>query len=355
MYDIKQYKKWIIITLLLMLVIPLFVAGANFIMDPLFCFQISNKFNQKTDDFNERQQKTNFITFRDFIYKGILIGSSTTTNIDQRAFTRTPLFNYAMNGLWPEELAPYVNYAKKRHGRDLEYVIIGLDFLLSTKLPPPPIDANKLIEEANRPLYRLKMLLSLDTLKFSHRTYLNYQSGRRHIYYDRENIKYCTPLAREVLDMHMRLGLQNLLEPDKPLSLYNYKYNENYRDILKKIKDANSKTKFIVFTIPVIVPFIKAVVQKGLLNDYLRWIRDIVTVFGECYNFMYPNKVTENYMDYFHDPTHCFPVVSPLIADAVFNKPITGITDFGIYINKDNIEERLAYLERIMKELAARP
>jgi len=55
---------------------PCITAGINFFMDPLWCFSLSHRFNQKQDDFNERQQKTNYITFHDFNYPGIIIAAA---------------------------------------------------------------------------------------------------------------------------------------------------------------------------------------------------------------------------------------------------------------------------------------
>lgn len=49
--------KWIKIFFGLSLIGVLFVGGVNYIVDPLWMFDHSNKFNQKQDGFDERQQK----------------------------------------------------------------------------------------------------------------------------------------------------------------------------------------------------------------------------------------------------------------------------------------------------------
>ena len=53
--------KWIKIFFGLSLIGVLFLGGVNYIVDPLWMFDHSNKFNQKQDGFDERQQKTNYI------------------------------------------------------------------------------------------------------------------------------------------------------------------------------------------------------------------------------------------------------------------------------------------------------
>jgi hypothetical protein len=350
----NKFKKWIIITFLLSLIVPGITAGINYFMDPLWCFSLSHKYNQKQDDFNERQQKTNYITFHDFHYNAIIIGSSTSTNINQRAFKGLSVYNYAINGLQPLEYLKYLRYAVKRNGRNFDCVFMGLDFISTAKLAPPAIDADKVFADTNNPLYRFKTLISIDTLRFSRRNYMNYLYGR-HIYYDRDNIKYLTPIAKDDQERNMTFMMAHFEKSGSKYSFNNYRYDSHYSSVLRTIRDGSPRSTFVVFTTPVILPFLKSMVRNNLLGAYLRWIRDIVDVYGECYHFMYPNWVSEDYMKYFHDPNHYFPVISNLIGDALHNKKITGDTGFGMYINRDNLDIKLQQLERLMKEAAARP
>ena len=216
-----NYKKWIIITLLISLVMPGIVAGINFFMDPLWCFSLSHRYNMKQDDFNERQQKTNYITFHDFDYRGIIIGASTSTNINQHSFRDLAVYNYAINGLQPIEFLPYLNYAKKRNGHDFDYIFLEMNFLLAANLGPPIFDAEKIFAETNGWLYRIKSLVSIDTLKFSRRNFMNYLYGR-HIYYDRNNVKYTTPLTREKLEINMKYLLEHFEKSDCSLFLQQF-------------------------------------------------------------------------------------------------------------------------------------
>jgi len=348
-----NFNKWIVITGLMALIVPGITAGINYFMDPLWCFSLSHKYNSKQDDFNERQQKTNYITYHDFNYQGLIIGSSTSTNVNQYLFRGISVYNYSINGLQPDEYLPYIRYAKERNGRDFEYIIMGLDFMYAAKLPPPTFDPAAVFSNTRSPLYRLKTLISLDTLKFSRRNFMNYLYGR-HIYYDRSNVKYSTPLSQEAQDYNMNLLLRLFEKSDHPFAFNNYKYDEGYRSVLKRIRDDNPKTKFVIFTTPVVLRFMVLMVRNNLLDAYLKWIKDIVDVYGECYHFMYPNKVTADYVKYFHDPNHYYPFLSDMMVDEIFNHKITGDTEFGMYINRENLALKLAQLERLMKEAAAR-
>jgi hypothetical protein len=348
-----NFKKWVIITVLLSLILPAIAAGINYFMDPLWCFSLSHRYNMKQDDFDERRQKTNYITFHDFNYQGLILGASTSTNINQRSFNGIKVYNYAINALTPPEYLHYLTYAKKRNCHDFEYVFLGLDFGMSAQFGELPFDAEKLFAETNSCLYRIKILLSIDTLKFSRKNFMN-SRGVRHIYYDRNNIKHTTPLSPDRVALHMKYLLAHFEKSDSPYSFNNFVYNPDYRAILEKLKDENPRTRFVVFTTPMIMPMMASMVKNGLLDEYLRWISDIVEVFGECYHFMYPNAVCEDYMNNFHDPNHYNPQVSVMMVDAMFNKRITGDTAFGMYISRANLKQKLSQLERLMKEAAAR-
>jgi hypothetical protein len=348
----KQFKKWVLTTIMLSLIVPCCVTGINYFMDPLWCFSISHEYNQKQDDFNERYQKTNFINSRGFAYKGIIVGSSTGTTIQQDALKGMHLFNYSINGLLPSEFLSIIDFAKKKNGHDLDYILIGLDFIAASKLLASTVKSNpeKIFDEINSWLYLPKMLISIDTLKHSINNFMNYQKGT-HIYYDRYNNKYVTPLPREVLELHMKVGIRHHDESNYPLLYNTFQYDNNLKLILKEIKAENPGSRIMVFTTPVIAPLMKLLVEKNLLDDYLRWLAEIVDVFGGCYHFMYPNKITKNYISYFHDPTHCYPPVGSMIIDAILNKKIDGISNFGIYIDKATSKHKLAYLKELMKKL----
>jgi hypothetical protein len=255
-----NFNRWIITTCLMALIVPGITAAINYFMDPLWCFSLSHKYNSKQDDFNERQQKTNYITYHDFNYQGLIIGSSTSTNINQYLFRGISVYNYSINGLQPDEYLPYIRYAKERNGKDFEYIIMGLDFMYAAKLPPPTFNPAAVFSETRSPLYRLKTLISLDTLKFSRRNFMNYLYGR-HIYYDRNNVKYSTTLSREVQDYNIKLLLGLFEKSDHPFAFNNYKYDEGYRSVLMQIRDDNPRTKFIIFTTPVVLRFMVLMVS----------------------------------------------------------------------------------------------
>jgi len=349
-----NYKKWLVAAIFMSLIIPACVAGINYYMDPLWCFSISHRYNQKQDDFNERQQKTNYITFHDFDYDGLIMGTSSTAGINQHNFKELRVYNYSINALSVPEYLSYIQYARENNGRDFRVIFLGLDFLLTAAgLPSPPFDSSKIFDETRSPLFRVKSLISLSTLQFSRRNFMNYLYGR-HIYYDRDNVKHTTKLDMKDTQFNMMRLIEHFEKSDKAYSFNNYKYNPGYRATLQEIRDKAPAKNFVIFTSPVAKPFMTSMVRAGLLDEYERWIRDIVDVFGECHNFMIPSRLTGDYMNNFHDPNNCYPFVADTMIDAMYNSKDPEASGICIHITRANIDVKLTYIRRLFREAAAR-
>ena len=114
-------KKFLKIVLGLSFFVAILIGGVNYIVDPLWMFDHSNKFNQKQDGFDERQQKTNYIYFKSKGYfDGILLGSSRATFVNQNDFKNMNIFNYSSSSMQPFEYKGYIDFAKKIKGKDLK-------------------------------------------------------------------------------------------------------------------------------------------------------------------------------------------------------------------------------------------
>jgi len=317
-------KKWNIAVLCASLVIPLAVMAINYYMDPFWCFPFSHKYNRYQEIINERIQKTNYLTYGDTVYQGILIGTSRSTCINQHSFKGITVFNYSCNGLRLREYEKYIKYAKKRCGGTVKYIFLGLDFsqtqefietqpLITTAGNEKSMDPDQIIAQVNSLLHRIKTLLSVDSLKYSVQNFRNNFKIPTY-YYTRDNVKVHSGYPPQVLDKIISLYLDYYKKKWFP----HYTYSNKYVSILKKIKSENKDATIIVYTTPDCDILLKEYVNHGLLDSYFRWVSEIVTVFGGCYHFMYPNKVTHDYYKYFHDTNHTNPNVGDMIAGVIF-------------------------------------
>jgi len=336
----KSYKRWVVATLMVVMLPLLLVGGFNFYIDPLWNFNHANKYNNIQIAFDERQLKTNRIHFGSNDFNTLILGSSRTTYMSQYDLVGYRAYNYALSIMLMEDYYDYVEYAKLKSGHDFDYIVLGLDFFVTNKnmklmseISPPSCYIGK----SNEFAYRYKTLLSLDVLDYS---WKNYDASRRGIPqtfdYDRRNVKTLNRVSEA----------QTKAQTDTSLANYknNIYANYEYRDvkgILSKLKSQNPNTKFIVFTTPVSRPLWDLMVGQGLMPYYERWLQDSVEVFGEVDNFNYPNSITSDLKNYY-DASHVYPEVETLIAHKIINYPDPRIPeDFGILLNKDNISSNL--------------
>lgn len=320
------YKKWLITALSLILLPLVAIAGFNCYIDPLWNFEHANRYNRIQASFDERQQKTNLVSFGSFDYDTLILGSSRVTYISQYDFVGHRAFNYSVSNMLLDEYYDYVEYAKLKNGHDFDYIIIGLDFYttnrnLKREFQEPSVYINK----SNEFAYRYKTLLSTDVLKYA---WQNFQTSRvgipQNFAYDRRNVKTLNIVPEKEKASKINATLEKYRR-----DLYsNYEYTD-VKGILTRLKKSNPHTRFIVFTTPVSQPLFNLMKEEGLLPYYRRWLSDCADAFGEVYNFMGPNSITTN-LDNYYDASHIYPRVGTLLAHKITGYPDPNIpADFG--------------------------
>jgi hypothetical protein len=348
------HKKWVKFFLATVLTVISLFALFNYTIDPLWTFCHSNRLNNAQPGFDERQLKTNRAYFCGLEqYDSLLLGSSRTTYINQHDFKTMNVFNYASVSMYPNEYRGWIEKAKKIKGTPFKTIIIGDDFAASSigelaqhqiKNTPPP---SHYIDISTSFMYRYKMLFTMDTLSRSIEA-IEHSKHIGTIDYSRDNVKHSMHISAE--------RKQQALNHQIPL-YYNvvygekYKYNTKLRYYFEAIKKENPHTRFIIFTTPISAKLFNMLVERGNLDDYKRWIRMMVDVFGEVYDFMGVNSITKDPMIY-ADLHHFYPEFGILIADrvtGVANKNLPD--DFGILVTKENLAIHLKQIEQQAKKL----
>lgn len=341
-------KKWIVIVLGLSIIFAILIGLGNYFIDPLWTFSHSNMLNSKQAGFDERQQKTNYILNRGlYDYDGLLLGSSRATFVNQKDFINMNIFNYSSNSMYPQEYKEYIDFFKKIKGTEPKYIILALDFFgtmvpKNTKFEQPKFYINN--AESN--LYKYKMIFSIDTFKKAI-TNILYSINGNSMYYNRNNIKYQLKVSEEE---RLKRYSENIKLHTFLLSNTNYIYNENYMNILKIIKNDNPNTKFLVYTSAITSNLlVSELTQDQRINDYERWLRELVTVFGEINHFMDINSITRNLQNY-PDDDHAYPNILKYIANKLSYFESEDIPkDFGKLITKENINEYLLNFRQILE------
>lgn len=316
-------KKFVKIIIVSTFIIINFVALLNYYIDPLRMFHHSNVLNNKQIDFNERQQKTNYLYFNENSYKNVMLGSSRTTYLNEQHFY-SGTFNYACNDMSPYEYEIFLEYFTNISKKEPEIIILGIDFFGTA------IERNQRFEKQNylkntiEPYYRLKSLYNLKLAEYSIKN-IRQNIKIRKPYYSRDNIKF--------IPEHYFIDNQEKIN-ETLVKFKNYEYDKNLKEYYKNLKKLYKNSKFIIFTTPITVYQLNEYEQRNLMQYYFEWLSELIDVFGEVYHFAYSNEIT-NDLSYFFDAGHARPEVSQHVADFILDKD-SKLKDFGIKLTKDN-------------------
>ncbi len=328
--DSGGFIKWFfLLSFALFLLFGWFV----YFIDPYWSFSHSSKFNNLQFASNERVQKSNMIFFKKFDYDTLILGSSRVTFINQNDFIGMKAFNYSFSLALPSEYEAYIDFAKDRRGGEFKNIIIGMDFFGSNKNVKKKFNSKDIFKDIRSVGYRYKMLFSIDAIKNSlenlKRSLLHRAGGRS---YDRENIAYTTKMDKTLVQDRV----ENMKMEDYIGNMDEYLYDENFKNILLNLKINNPNTKFMVFTTPVSSNYLKKLFNYGLYDDYIRWIKSIVEVFGEVVHFMNFNTITNAYPDFFMDYHHLYPEFTHMIVNRILKRDDKNIArDFGVVLKKE--------------------
>jgi hypothetical protein len=333
----KLYRIWFLRTVMLLALFEILTAAANYNIDPLWCFGNVNRLNDSAIVIDQRQEKTNRLTFERKEYDAILIGSSRSEPIPADAFGGQMVFNYSLPAIFPDEYLPYLRYAAEMRAPRLKTIYLGLDFFGSNRNKvisnPAP---ESYFNQSGRSTHRLTCLFSPGPI----RAWIKRNFERDYYYrYDRKR-GILTPRTltaaeiRRFTDKRLAVFRENFYPDAK------YVYNADLPALYRTIQTQFPGVRVVPFTSPVSLPLMRAMVAAGRYPDYERWLNDIVETFGGVYHFMYANAVTMHQGN-FYDADHMYPETAELIAKRLSGRDPGPAPDLGIYITPDNLESVL--------------
>ena len=321
------------------------VAIPNYIVDPFWCFQHEVPFGRYQTMFDERQQKTNYLAFRDVDFDTVMLGNSRVTYMDPRDVPGRA-FNYATSSMKPYEFLPYLRFAARRSASPLNTIILGMSFVDTNANSRLSFDSpEEYIARATSWGFRYKSLLNVELLRHSVASIRRELRGNYHDSYVRE--------GREIVSKQMKLPVPEALrrsEIEENLAVYraraygkDYEYLDN-RQVYTELKNAFPSSRFLVFSTPVSAHLLNLLVEQGLFDDYTRWVADLVEVFGEVWNFMYYNEITTDDTNY-KDAHHYTPQIGGKILQKMYGKSDENRHhDFGVRVIPDNLDAHLQFL-----------
>ncbi|REB08697.1 hypothetical protein DVB69_06095 [Sporosarcina sp. BI001-red] len=342
-------KKFAKTALVIFLTLATATAGVNYWIDPLWHYGHANAFNSIQKVTNEREQKIAMLHYGPHDYDTLLIGSSRSTYIHPSAFEGWDVFNFSVANMSVREVHSFMVYSQSQLP-ELKRYLIGVDFFKSSEQEAgAPRALTNYEKKIDQPFYRTKNLLSLDSLDISIQNFMKSVTDTvdEDRLYNRKGEAFANRLTKEEVEESTSLKIERFEE-----EFYgsHYTYYKDYPMILQKIKDAAGDDELTVYTTPISTGLFVSLVESGLLDDYEHWIRDLVTVYGGVWNFMYPNTITNDDMNYI-DGHHFYPEIGTLLAKRIQHSNSAEIPkDFGVYVTADNVEEHLQEVRKLAEQ-----
>lgn len=331
----RVYRKYFLSCIGLLFFAFAVIAAFNSYFDPLMIFGSVRAGNRFVPVIDTRLQKTNRLYHGAGKYDALLLGSSRAEQFRQEDFLPHRLFNYAVPSFSPVEAGDYLDFFLRKNGSGKVFVFLGLDFYGSNAIAhehAKPL--RSYIESAMDPLQAFSPYLGRNALKYSFKML---RGKKEDFKYDRVTTDKATRfLAPEESDKHL----------NKHLELYarthygDYRYNRDYPAILRQLKGNHPGVEFVVFTTPVTRELFALLVKCGRLPDYERWLRDIVSVFGSAYNFMYVNRFTMDRSN-FMDAHHLYPERATPLIRIMSGRQLPEDEGVGVLLTADNMDAKI--------------
>lgn len=339
-----KYSRWLVVLFIFSVILCspyLYIAGYNYVIDPLWNFKHSNEYNQYQVPFNERQQKTNLYTFDSTSYDGLIVGTSRSTYINQHNFKNANVFNYSTAAMHIKEYNDYIEYAKLKRGEEFEVIYLEV-FPNQISFPVTFEEPEVYIDLANSRFYRVKSLFSFDTYEKAKENYKlavePINIGARN--YNRDNVAVAQVVTEEEAKNTLAQQMKKMVVETE------YTYSTDYKALLQEIKENNPNTQFVLYAPPYFKDrFLKLFKGDVGYQIYEHWLRDCVDVFGEVNNFLYINTVSEDLSNYF-DSNHFYPEVGDMISAKLQGLEEYNTGDFGVVVNKDNLNVHLDMIKQ---------
>jgi len=342
----KLHKKYIILSISLTFLSFLMGLIAIFVIDPA---GIYNKFDLgliKDEGLYNRTQK--FVELNKVKPNTIMFGSSRVHFLnykDVQKYTHDKVYNLALGGSTLEEQYYFLKYSLENF--DIKTVVIGLNlYSFSEKLKyigGSDFDKELFITGFNLEK-QLKYLLEVPLLTYIKNYYERgweeplYENGQRTAYNQKISINNKPWSERKKEGAYQITYKYYLTWGDRG---FNY-----LKEMVKLCKEHN--VEFKAFTTAVSVYQLKVLKDSGKMDIYYKWKARLAQI-TPYWDFMYVNSVTKN-SDNFIDGAHIRQEKGYMYFARLFNDSTVDVPeDFGRYVDKNNIDQHIAYLKKVNK------
>lgn len=340
---------WLVVFFLPVIVFILSPAVFVYLADPLWQWNHPFHIPGYHRGFDERLQKTNYLASRRLHIDTVVIGSSRTAYTDPLIYSEKG-FNYATSSGQMSNFAEYLNFIRQRNSMPIEKVVLEATFFGAIEKDRTIPSPESIISQARDWRRKLQLLFSRDAADkarnvlffweidsgLSEEDIIRLKSDRYFVSFGKfcsfRSKKYVT---EDLFEKRVKTQVKTYEE-----NVYNMPYNDRYQQFLQDVHKVLPNAKYIVYTTPVTKYLLEAFYKQGRLDDYARWLKELVREFELVYNFMYPNSITLDDSS-FADAHHPRPQTVQIIAKKIQDPASLPPGDWGTLVTEENLDEHL--------------
>jgi hypothetical protein len=351
-----NFNKWFLLTISISIFM---VVSVNFVIDPYGIYRtpyfLGINHEKPKKQFNDRLYKAiDIIRIKPLT---VLLGSSRTKqglDPNHPALSNAqPAYNLALDGANPYEILRYLQHTLKNQP-NLKEVILGIDFFMFNDFitNQAGFDENRLEKTYLIPADIMNSLFSVDTLEVSKETILASLNdptkdelyGKNgflpHLKYKDGNTK-----GRFTNSINVYFNFHHKYK-------FSDRYFENFQKIVNLCREKN--IKLIVFISPAHATQWEAIRATGEWQTFENWKRKVVQV-TPVWDFSGYNAITtepiKDVMENYADNSHYTKPAGDLLLNRIHGYQEHKVpADFGVLINKENIESHLAKIRADREE-----
>ncbi len=299
---------------------------------------------------DERRQKTNRLVNTRPEFDGVLLGNSRVRPIHASAFRRMRVLNYSASSMHPDEYEGFLDVACGV--RTPTTIVLAVDFPLDGALPPGSVPLGAREYAAEAATGRWADLFNVSALRLSLSAARCMLRGCADSYAFDAQYEFVPPPMPTPAERQRRI--------EKDVAMYSAPFPSldlsrlPYMDSLHAIRRRWPSTRIVVFTNPVSVHMFAIVARQNRMSEYGAWLRGLIAIFGEIWEFSGVNPVTADSSNYF-DAHHYSPAVGRMIAARIEGRDAECVQGFGVRLTAANLEAYLQSARDAARRLIAAP
>ncbi len=350
-------KKWTLGFVFLIILCLLFIAGANFFIDPYGYFSARKGENYTMDEEDYlREQKAEHIKYHADDYDAYLVGGSKAGALHSDKLSEIDGYRYYNCWLLSGNFEDYYNYSKyiieTAHPKKILLHISTSEIAQFDREAkgdiyevPAVMSGESKIAEVVKFLFK-NLSVSFDTITNTEKTYPVLPTGERNLtkYYEYYNAHHDTTQYYDYL-MKAQVDpyLPRLINGTKDKAdLVNS--NLEYLKEIKRLCDKND-VELQVFLSTLFIG--EMVGYEG--NSFYNWLSQMVEITGGLWCFNNYNDLVFNPFNYYN-ARHYYFEMGDLMIERMSGKT-TGYPDFGVYLTRDNIADEIALRKKKTDEI----